>query len=139
VGQALVPYLPHVALWFWGHEHRFAGYAPYAPTGTPIRARCIGHGGMPVELGGSVLRPSRQPVFIDERQADVLDGDNIGYCGFASLRFAGPTVAVDYIDEQDRVLLTEQWSHTPTGLRGSVALHTTDPAFRLIRPLDALL
>jgi Calcineurin-like phosphoesterase len=139
VGQALIPYLPHVALWFWGHEHRFVGYAPYAPAGAPIRARCIGHGGMPVELNNHLVRPSRHAVFIDERKAATLDGDDIGFCGFASLRFDGPTLTVDYIDEQDRVLLTEHWTHTAGGLRGSVTLHTTDPAFRLIGPIDQLL
>lgn len=140
VGHALEPYLSHVALWFWGHEHRFVGYAPYAPTGgTPVRARCIGHGGMPVELGAAIARPDRRPVFIDERQAATLDGDDaIGFCGFASLRFAGPELVVDYVDEQNRLLLTERWTRGATGLTGSVALHTTDPAFRLITPIDAL-
>jgi len=145
VGRALEPYLPHVALWFWGHEHRFVGYAPYAPspTAAPVRARCIGHGGMPVELGstgGSTLvRPDRRPVFIDERKAATVDGADIGYCGFASLRFDGPTLAVDYIDEQGQLLLTERWTHTSAGLTGSVALHTTDPAFRLMAPIETLI
>jgi Calcineurin-like phosphoesterase len=139
VGEALAPYLPHVALWFWGHEHRFVGYAPYAPSGTPIRARCIGHGGMPVELGSTVVRPARPAVLIDERKAGIVDGDAIGFCGFASLRFAGPTLVVDYVDEQERVLLSERWTQTPAGLSGSVALHTTDPDFRLMAPIDALI
>jgi hypothetical protein len=140
VGNALEAYLPRVALWFWGHEHRFVGYAPYAPTGgTPVRARCIGHGGMPVELGATLVRSERRPVFIDDRKAATLDGDDIGFCGFASLRFDGPTLAVDYIDEQNRLLLTEQWTHSAAGLTGSVALHTTDPGFRLMAPIDALI
>jgi hypothetical protein len=140
VGHALEPYLSRVALWFWGHEHRFVGYAPYAPTGgTPVRARCIGHGGMPVELGATLVRPERRPVFIDDRKAAVLDGDDIGYCGFASLRFDGSSLTVDYIDEQNRPLLTERWTHSAAGLVGSVALHTTDPGFRLMTPLDALI
>jgi hypothetical protein len=140
LGEALAPYLPSVALWFWGHEHRLAGYAPYAPTGgTPIRARCIGHGGMPVELGAPLRKPSRKPVFIDERKAGTLGSDDIGFCGFAMLRFAGPTLSIDYIDEHDCVLLTEQWTQTATGLEGSVRLQTTDRDFRLIRPIDELI
>jgi hypothetical protein len=139
VGRALEPYLSHVALWFWGHEHRFVGYAPFAPTGgTPVRARCIGHGGMPVELGSRVLRPDRKPVFIDDRQADMVDGTAVGFCGCALLRFDGPTLVVEYIDEMNRVLLSERWTRGATGVTGSVAVHTTDPAFRLMAPITSM-
>ena len=78
VGSQLAPYLDRVLLWFWGHEHRFAGYAPFGFNGRLMRARCIGHGGMPIELGKLPKRSDRPLVFTDERQADMLDGEPIG-------------------------------------------------------------
>ncbi len=148
LGRALAPYLSRVALWFWGHEHRFAGYAMMAPGGgTPVRARCIGHGGMPVELGPPQTKVdlSLQPVFLDARQQSSVGNTPIGYCGFALLDFAGPALTVRYVDERGVRLLEETWTRTPDGLRGTATLHV--PAidgradaygFKLWRPIGDL-
>jgi 3',5'-cyclic AMP phosphodiesterase CpdA len=123
MGDALRPFLDRVLLWFWGHEHRFAGYAPFGFDGATVRARCIGHGGMPVELGGKIKNPDRPLVFSDEREATKVDGEGIGYCGFALLRLDGPDLVVEYRDETNKqVLLEERWRSSPTGPTGSGAL-----------------
>ncbi len=148
VGRQLEPYLDRVALWFWGHEHRFAGYALAGPSGhTPIRARCIGHGGMPVEIGEpyTPVDQTVKPVFLDARHHTDVGKTPVGYCGYAMLEFDGPTLRVRYVDECDAVLLEETWVRGPDGLRGTAQLHV--PAvdgtqagygFKLWRPVDEL-
>jgi len=110
MGRQLEPFLQDVALWFWGHEHRFAGYAPYAPSGdNKVRTRCVGHGGMPVEI----KEPKHQEVplvFVDERKAGDIDGEAIGFCGNALLEFNEAALVVHYYDERGEELLVEQWT-----------------------------
>jgi len=135
VGTQVGPYLDRVLLWFWGHEHRFAGYAPFGLGGKRVRARCIGHGGMPIELGGKIKHSDRPLVFTDERQATIVDGEPIGYCGFAMLRLDGSELLVEYFDETSKKLLEERWRLGAAGPIGSVALGDQLKAYR---PLGAL-
>jgi hypothetical protein len=45
----------HPVLWFWGHEHRLMIYKEYrVGGGISAFGRCIGHGGMPIELPSEV-------------------------------------------------------------------------------------
>jgi hypothetical protein len=150
VGQAMLPYLDRVVLWFWGHEHRFVGYAPFAPNGSPIHARCIGHGGMPVELfptgdahldkNGQKTNWSRKPVFLDNRLVTTVNGTEIGHCGYAMVRMAAPaagrgaTVTIRYVDDRRTTLLEERWEQTAQGNRGRVTLSTDAPGFIWFRP-----
>lgn len=140
IGRQLAPYLSRVVLWFWGHEHRFAGYAPFGFDGGTVRARCIGHGGMPIELGKAPRR-ERGLVFSDERvdpraTAEVGGEDQLGYCGFAMLRFDGPTLSVRYLDDTGAELLEERWTiEAPDTLRGSVS---GGAELKTFRPLEAL-
>ncbi len=109
IGFQLRRRLPDVALWFWGHEHRFAGYAPFAPDGgVKVRARCIGHGGMPVEIAPPA-HLEVPVVFVDNRIADTTEDPPIGFCGNALLEFEGPLLRVRYIDEMQEELLAEEW------------------------------
>ena len=137
LGSHLEPYLDRVLIWFWGHEHRFAGYAPFGFRDIQVRARCIGHGGMPIELGAEVKRHDRQLVFSDTRVAGRIDGVDIGFCGFAVLGFDGPALTIHYIDENGVQLLEERWSAGPGGLSGSVALGSRLETYEL--PLEALI
>jgi len=127
--------LDRVLLWFWGHEHRFAGYAPFGFDGAKVRARCIGHGGMPIELGTAPKRSDRPLVFTDEREATVLDREAIGYCGFAVLRLVGPALVVEYFDELRKKLLEERWSVGAGGVQGAVALGGELQSFRPLSDL----
>jgi choline dehydrogenase-like flavoprotein len=115
----LTPYLDRVLLWLWGHEHRFAGYGPVSVDGLPIvRGRCIGHGGMPIELDKA---PSNSDVkktnlvFYDNRIENELSkevGQPVGYCGFAFMHLNGPVLTIDYIDENGKSLLQEWWDRS---------------------------
>jgi hypothetical protein len=139
LGEDLAPYLDRVLLWMWAHEHRFAAYSKFAPGGTPpVRARCIGHGGMPIELGGKIERTDRPVVIVDERPAAKVEDVAIGFCGFASLAFDGPRLEINYVDEKGVVLLREAWTQGPSGTTGSVGFcdpSLTNPAGRPVNDL----
>jgi hypothetical protein len=126
MGKQMEPYLDQVLLWFWGHEHRFSGYAPFGfGDGPKVRARCIGHGGIPFDI--TYPHKHRQLVFSDERinpeSTNHVDAkQQLGYCGYAFLRFDGPMLTVSYYDEREgsEPLLKEIWkwdkeSGTATG------------------------
>ena len=57
--EQLAEFIDRPVLWFWGHEHRMAIYGKErAGAGIEAYGRCLGHGGMPVEL----LRKPRGPA-----------------------------------------------------------------------------
>ncbi len=116
MGKQIQPYLDRVLLWFWGHEHRFSGYAPFGfGDGPKVRARCIGHGGIPFDI--AYPHEHRELVFSDERinpeSTNYVDAkQQLGYCGFAFLKFEGRKLTVSYYDERkdSDPLLKETWS-----------------------------
>ena len=127
----LAPYLGRVVLWLWGHEHRFAGYGPVAVNGLPtIRGRCIGHGGMPIELTAPPMGARRTNlVFYDDRLDDELSEivrEPAGYCGFAVLHLDGPELSIDYIDENGEMLLRESWTGSGAATVGTVTAGTQE-------------
>jgi Calcineurin-like phosphoesterase len=148
VGRQLQPYLDRVHLWLWGHEHRFAGYALHAPPGgAPVRARCIGHGGMPVEIGRphTTVNQGAKPVFLDARHHVDVGTTPVGFCGYAIVGLNGPALTVRYFDECHVLLVEETWTREPDGLRGSAALHVpsidgnaSGYGFKLWRPIEDL-
>jgi hypothetical protein len=112
-------------LWFWGHEHRLAGYDLYGTCELKSFGRCIGHGGMPVDRGGPTNSPS--PVFYDNRLARNTYGVN----GFVKLTFAGPTLFAEYEDLDGTKVLMEEWTVDGDGavqLKSRQKL-TSDPDF----------
>ncbi len=91
-------------LWFWGHEHRLAGYDLYGTSDLKSFGRCMGHGGMPVDRGIPAHGPA--PVFFDNRLAK----NGYGVNGFVNLRFAGPTLSAEYEDLDGTQVLREEWT-----------------------------
>lgn len=131
---------PRFLLWFWGHEHRLAGYGLHRAhdNGPQVRARCIGHGGMPIEEIWEHPQRERNLVFYDRRQADIVDGVPIGYCGFAVLSFEGQALKISYEDENGVVLLEERWVSEPEGpSRGEIVSADAD-ALAFMQPPQAL-
>ena len=130
---------PRYLLWFWGHEHRLAGYGAFRthPKGPLIRARCIGHGGMPTEDIHNPVKRERNLVFFDQRVAGSVDRTEVGYNGFALLEFDGAALVVSYVEETGRVLLREKWVRTQDGARGEV-LEFEPGLLTLERPIDEL-
>ncbi len=96
-------------LWFWGHEHRLAGYDLYGTCGLKSFGRCIGHGGMPVDRGLPAREPV--PVFYDNRLAKNSYGVN----GFVNLTFTGPTLTAQYDDLDGTSVLREEWAVDGSG------------------------
>jgi hypothetical protein len=98
------PLLRHVFAWIWGHEHKAIIFGDHKG----IRARCIGHGAIPVHVPFGDPQITDIPVKqIDERAAP---GSDEGIHGFALLRFNGPSLKASFIDEFGNSLFEEQLS-----------------------------
>ena len=117
-------------LWFWGHEHRLAGYDLYGTGDLKSFGRCIGHGGMPVDRGDPAHEPI--PIFYDNR----LSKNTFGVNGFVNLTFAGPTLAAEYNDLDGTTVLREEWTVDGSGAVRSLSRQkvTNDPGFRVLEP-----
>ena len=97
-------------LWFWGHEHRFAIYDQYqAPGAIAANGRCIGHGGMPVDI--TVQSNGKRPlIFNDKRKYNSGEAITVGYNGFATLSFLGNQLIVNYLDLTSAIIASETWT-----------------------------
>lgn len=100
------------ALWFWGHEHRFAIYGKNSfPGGITFYGRCIGHGGMPIELEKNpekVFPEDKNLVLYDNRLRKEIENTGLGYNGYALLRIDEANLVIEYHDEQQHIL-SEKW------------------------------
>src|SRR5437763_8681640 len=86
-------------IWIWGHEHRFAVYDEFADGALPAYGRCLGHGGMPVELKEPGTNKAGKALqFHDSRKYAEYDGTRVGFNGFLNLKLAGNTAELDYRD-----------------------------------------
>lgn len=103
-------------LWFWAHEHRMAGYECMG-DGLQAHGRCMGHGGMPIEDVRDKLPVDKdgkcRVLFYDGRKR--RDIEDLGYNGFANLRFMNSTLEVDYYDLEKTLLYRERFSRTADG------------------------
>lgn len=129
-------------IWLCGHEHWFSIYGPNTvANGVNIFCRCVGNGGMPVELDvqGGVKKPqdpnnvhnprNRNLVFYDQRQREILgNGIRLGHNGYAILTLQGNTAVISYYDDNfmhgdGRKILEETWSiNTATGSLKGVSI-----------------
>lgn len=94
-------------LWMWGHEHRLVGYKQREVGELPILGRCIGHGGMPVEINAPKI-DTESILFYDQRRRKNLRRIGIGYNGFAWLKFDKETLRIEYRDVEDKVVVSER-------------------------------
>lgn len=118
-------------LWLWGHEHRFAVYGKYkAPGGVTAYGRCIGHGGMPVELDktktDSKTAADSYLVGYDDRKRQTIDHDNpVGWNGYAVLKLKQEKLMISYHDINQK-LLEETWiADGSGGMTGRVSIIPT--------------
>ena len=108
-------------IWIWGHEHRFAVYGEYKSSkGIKAYGRCIGHGGMPPEIGktkdgnDTFVSPEKQKakdnnlVFYDVRKKDNIGEHIIGHNGYVVFNFDANKVTIEYKDESTW-LFKETW------------------------------
>jgi hypothetical protein len=84
------------------------GYHRQIIKGLPIEGRCIGHGGMPVEI--DQLRNGEEMIaFYDQRKRTTLRRIGVGYNGFAWLTFQKERLTIEYCDMEDQVVVSEKW------------------------------
>src|SRR5579863_4502464 len=107
-------------VWMWGHEHRMAIYDAFAlESGGGLRAygRCLGHGGMPVEVSTPKdFDTSKAPLtFYDASQHQLNDGTPVGRNGFVILTLNGSTITFDYRDLNDHSMFVERFVGKPDG------------------------
>jgi hypothetical protein len=109
--RQLTEFLKRPVIWFWGHEHRMAAYAEFGVQGgVQAFGRCIGHGGMPVELpSGEPLHPKCPLEFIDKRPYKNDENLTLGMNGFARIVLKGPTLGAEYVDLHGGVVFSESW------------------------------
>jgi Calcineurin-like phosphoesterase len=111
-------------LWLWGHEHRLAVYDLYSPDGNlRCYGRCIGHGGMPVEVAPP--EGNKAPlVFFDPRHDYPIGfGDTAGWNGFVNLTLEGARLTLDYRDLNGERMYREAFVAKPGGSIEQVASH----------------
>jgi hypothetical protein len=116
--QQLAEFIDRPVLWFWGHEHRIAGYKLQGPDKLQAHGRCIGHGGMPVERHAPPDR--NRTLFFDNRVYAATD--NFGWNGYVTLQFQDDRLTVRYFDigsikpgGANQELIRESWSVDPQG------------------------
>lgn len=139
-------------LWFWGHEHRLALYgANQLNQEHRVFGRCIGHGGMPVEIAAEPSAGQlRNLVLYDCRERKRIDGKYpVGYNGYAVLTFAGPKLTIGYYDDnenndlkQQRKVLEEVWTAEAGGPTGLSIRDFTQQAIKkltAVQPLEKAL
>ena len=104
------------AVWFWGHEHRLVGYDLFGPDDLKVYGRCIGHGGMPIDIR-SPKKGKPEPKFYDNRvNTEISDGkEKFGMNGHVNLEFNGPTLKATYVDVHAAELLREEWQVDASG------------------------
>jgi predicted phosphodiesterase len=100
-------------IWIWGHEHRFSIYGKYkepdGPSGekyVTAHGRCIGNGGMPVELTRShAANPVKAQQYhlvlhdahaVDQIPALLFCKIQIAGNGYAVLEINGPQLVITY-------------------------------------------
>jgi len=112
-------------LWIWGHEHRMGIYDKFSTAGgITAYGRCLGHGGMPVDMG--TPDPKKAPLLLyDPRSHALDDGALVGENGFVNLTIAGPVLTLDYRDIRNAQLLVETF--TADGAGGFQRAVVNDP------------
>jgi len=137
----LAEFFSRPVLWFWGHEHRMAVYEEFGVDGG-IRAfgRCVGHGGMPVDLPPEVPKHSQCIVEYTDRRKYVNDENlTIGYNGFAQMTLKADCVTVQYKDVKGDVIFAEMWNVDIDGaLKRIASVRFGEGAARFRQMLDGM-
>jgi Calcineurin-like phosphoesterase len=107
----MVEFLPDQEfVWLWGHEHRLSIYDKFkGNNGLRLYARCIGHGGMPVEFGdpGDPTHPVELYDSDPKRRQTLDDGTVAGLNGYVRMTINGPELKLEYFDVKQELLFTE--------------------------------
>lgn len=123
-------------LWIWAHEHRFAMYKQtQLREGLIASGRCLGTGGMPVEVGDQpdLANNGSNLQLYDDRIYRRARGKPVGYNGFANLRIDGAQLQIEYRDVENRLLVGETWvADLQAGRPSQEDLQVHEPALTII-------
>ncbi len=118
-------------LWIWGHEHKFSVYEKaQVNDGITAYGRCIGHGGMPIELNtfarNSNSHGNSKLVMVDTRVQPGSDTYPLGYNGYTVLTLKNEQLEIGYFDVNGK-LFSELWTaDIATGdIKGSIDIPDT--------------
>jgi Calcineurin-like phosphoesterase len=109
--KQLAKFFSRPVLWFWGHEHRLAIYEEFGiRSGVRAFGRCIGHGGMPVELPPALSKHAQCTVeFTDSRHYPNDENLEIGFNGFAQMSLRDNQAMIQYVDVHGATIFSESW------------------------------
>lgn len=99
-------------IWFWGHDHRLVVYNKAVNgKGPEAYGRCLGHGGLPVELKMPDSTTDLEKIHLyDRRVRKELSGHLLGYNGFVMLKLMDGKLVAEYRDLEDTCVLEEEWT-----------------------------
>ena len=118
-------------VWLCGHEHKFAMYSKMKVADKlNAHVRCIGNGGMPVELHTRGFKPdiykkSYDHLFMLDNREDESNQNKFGFNGYTLLKFRDRNLFIEYYDKNN-LLLTEQWTNGEGILSGTIVYHHKD-------------
>lgn len=109
--QEILGDLERSVIWFWGHDHRLVAYKPSKNgKGPSAYGRCIGHGGLPVEIKmPDNLQELEKIHLYDRRVRTIIKRHEIGYNGFAMLSIREDVLVCSYRDLHDTLVFEEEW------------------------------
>lgn len=97
-------------VWFWGHDHRLVIYNKFQNGKGPVAyGRCIGHGGLPVEIQMPDPLDIEKVGYYDRRVRKILKGHPLGYNGFVRLLIKDELLTAEYRDLEDTCVFEECW------------------------------
>lgn len=141
--RQLWEFIHRPVLWFWGHEHKMILYDKFSVKGSiEAYGRCIGHGGMPINICYAPNAKKAPWQVYDMRSYPNSEGLHVGFNGHAELEFTERTLGVTYKDLNGKFLLSESWETTPYGiLHGGINRQPIDlglmtnfaPAMRVVK------
>jgi hypothetical protein len=106
-------------VWLYGHEHRLTVYKEQTIAGSVnVHPRCIGHGGIPVEISKPKL-PDANILYYDPRKHPIDNSDpntKVGYNGHVVLLFQDSKLTIEYRDiTNNDLLLSETFTPDQAG------------------------
>ncbi|NIJ51766.1 metallophosphoesterase family protein [Dyadobacter arcticus] len=98
-------------IWFWGHDHRLVIYDKFKNGNGPLAfGRCIGHGGLPVEIQMPNPVDLSKVSYYDRRVKSILKKHPLGYNGFVRLLINNDILTAEYRDIEDTCVYEETWT-----------------------------
>jgi len=123
----IAPFLQNQEIvWLWGHEHRLAIYDKYTDPGNrlTVYARCMGHGGMPIEMPDPAYPNADGPQKVEywdgatdahpERFQTLSDGTVVGTNGYVQMVIKDALLTLEYLDANGTTSLLKE-SFVPGG------------------------